>query len=247
MSLLNFKALTIDVVGTLIDCERGILDYLHAVVPHARVSDDEFLAAYRDARASPLARPFPDDLERVWQVLGNQFELPHEAACGFRASVAYWPAFADAEQSLQRLHRHFQLVAATDTQRWALGCFEHTLGMPFDFTLTREDTRYEKPDPRYFVALRDLLARHGITRADTLHVGHCQFRDIRVAQALDWRTCWIDRHARRWSCGVCWPVDKPVRADWRFATLRELADAVDDELAESRLRMALPLFADACA
>jgi putative hydrolase of the HAD superfamily len=235
------------VVGTLIDCERGILDYLHAAAPDAQVSDDEFLAACRDARASPLARPFPDDLERLWQVLAAQFDLPREAACGFRASVAYWPAFADAVQSLQRLHHHFQLVAATDTQRWALGCFEHTLGMPFDFTLTREDSRYEKPDPRYFVALRDMLTRHGIKRADTLHVGHCQFRDIRVAQALDWRTCWIDRRGSRRGCGVSWPVHKPVRADWHFATLRELADAVEEELAESRLRMALPLFADACA
>jgi putative hydrolase of the HAD superfamily len=35
MSLQNFKVLTFDVVGTLIDFERGMLTYLHSKVPGA--------------------------------------------------------------------------------------------------------------------------------------------------------------------------------------------------------------------
>jgi putative hydrolase of the HAD superfamily len=71
MSLLRFKALTLDVVGTLIDFERGMLDHLRQVAPTATVSDADFLAAYREARASPLALYYPDDLGRVWMDLAK--------------------------------------------------------------------------------------------------------------------------------------------------------------------------------
>ena len=52
MSLQQFKVLTFDVVGTLIDFERGMLDYLRAVAPQSSVSDDDFLAVYRKARSA---------------------------------------------------------------------------------------------------------------------------------------------------------------------------------------------------
>lgn len=73
----------------------------------------------------------------------------------------------------------FRLVAATNAQRWALSCFELTLGMPFDWTVSCDDTHHEKPDPRYFLSLRNLLAEHGVRQVDTLHVGRSQFHDIR--------------------------------------------------------------------
>ena len=64
MSLQDFKVLTFDVVGTLIDFEGGMLAYLRSAVPDTRVSEDEFLAAYRSARADGNAGLYPDDLER---------------------------------------------------------------------------------------------------------------------------------------------------------------------------------------
>lgn len=244
MSLLQFKALTFDVAGTLIDCRRGTLDYLHEVAPGANVSDREFLSAYREARASPLALCFPDDLERVWLELARRFGLPPQAAAGFRASVAYWPAFPDTRSALKRLGRHFKLVAATNAQRWALGCFEHTLDVPFDWTVTCDDTHHEKPDPRYFMWLKTMLAREGIRQSEILHVGQSQFHDIAVAQALGWHTCWIERYAGQQLHSACWVVDRPVRPDWHFESLRDLADAAEAEATQASRSMALPLFAD---
>lgn len=244
MSLLQFKVLTFDVAGTLIDCRRGVLDYLHEVAPGANVSDSDFLSAYREVRASPVALFFPDDLERVWVELAQRFGLPREAAAGFRDSVAYWPAFADTLAALERLSKHFRLVAATNAQRWAMGYFEHTLGAPFDWTVTCDDTHHEKPDPRYFAWLKVMLAREGIRQSEILHVGQSQFHDISVAQALGWRTCWIERYAGQQLHGTCWVVDKPVQPDWHFETLGDLADAVDAEATEERHCAPLLQFAD---
>ena len=66
MPLQNFKVLTFDVVGTLIDFEGGMLAYLHRAVPDAEISDNAFLAAYRRARASTDSGWYPNDLVRVW-------------------------------------------------------------------------------------------------------------------------------------------------------------------------------------
>jgi len=56
-SLLRFKALTFEVVGTLIDFERGMLNYLRQATPATRVSDNEFLDACRKARERRAASP----------------------------------------------------------------------------------------------------------------------------------------------------------------------------------------------
>ncbi|HSV81326.1 MAG TPA: hypothetical protein VLK85_19190 [Ramlibacter sp.] len=44
----------VDIVGTLIDFEKGMLDYLHLAAPQAKVTDDEFLSC--TASSSPSGR-----------------------------------------------------------------------------------------------------------------------------------------------------------------------------------------------
>lgn len=236
MSLLRFQALSIEVVGTLIDAERGMLDFLRRTAPGVRVADEDFLHACRIARASPLAGYFPDDLERVWTEVAHEFRLPRDAAAGFRDSVAQWPAFADAVAALKRLQRHYRLVAATHAQRWALEGFQRTLGVRFDAVVSSDDTEREKPDPRYFAHMKEMLSAHGITQSGTLHIGPSPFDDIRIPHALGWRTCWIER-PRAPDRDFRGTTERPTRPDWHFRALRQLADAVDAEAAQ-RQRMA---------
>jgi putative hydrolase of the HAD superfamily len=231
MSFLKFKALTFDVVGTLIDFERGMLNYLRLVAPQASISDDEFLAAYRNERAAPDALFYPDDLQRVWGKLAPKLGLPdtEQAAVGFRQCVAQFPAFPDSVEALKRLKKHFKLVATTNTQRWAVGNFERTLEMPFDITVTSTDTGCEKPDPGYFHWFRDMLAKQGIAQADILHVAQSQYHDIGVAKSLGFKTCWIERRAGMKGFGGTKAVERITQPDWHYTTLAQLADAVEAE------------------
>ena len=66
MPLQHFKVLSFDVVGTLIDFERGMLDYVHQVAPATTVDDDAFLAAYRLARGSADATWYLE--AKFWRV-----------------------------------------------------------------------------------------------------------------------------------------------------------------------------------
>jgi putative hydrolase of the HAD superfamily len=229
MSLQDFKVLTFDVVGTLIDFEGGMLAYLRAAVPGTPVTDDAFLAAYRKARADGKTGWYPDDLERCWHVIAPGLGLPDTDALaqGLRVSVANWRAFPDSVAALKRLRKHFKLVTMTNAQTWALAHFAKTLEQPFDLLLSCDDAMCEKPDPRYFAYARGRFeGAWGYKQADNLHVAQSQYHDIGVSKRLGITTCWIERrHGQKGSGGTL--ESEHTRPDYHFHTLAELADAVE--------------------
>src|SRR5262249_26967515 len=135
MALQKFKAMTFDVVGTLIDFERGMIEYIRGAVPEAAaVTDDAILDSYRHLRAAPSAQWYPDDLVRVYGDMARELKLPTKAGAaeGFPESVKQWPAFPDSAAALKRLRARYRLVAMTNARRWALAHMARTLGEPFD-------------------------------------------------------------------------------------------------------------------
>ncbi|GAB3625866.1 haloacid dehalogenase, type II [Pandoraea terrae] len=229
MALKDFKVVTFDVVGTLIDFEGGMLAYLRRAVPDSTVTDEAFLAAYRAARADGNTGAYPDDLERCWHVIAPSLALPDSDALakGLRDSVAAWPAFPDSVEALQRLRKHFKLVTMTNAQTWALKQFSETLGEPFDMLLSCDDALCEKPDPQYFAYARGRYEGvWGFTQADNLHVAQSQYHDIGVSKRLGITTCWIERRHGKASSGGTIESAHTV-PDYHFHTLAQLADAVE--------------------
>ncbi|HWK47994.1 MAG TPA: HAD-IA family hydrolase [Stellaceae bacterium] len=231
------KVLTFDVVGTLIDFERGMLDYIRAACgpAAAAMDDDTFLAEYRRTRGQPKTHRFPDDLARGYREFAPVLGLPVDDAIaqGFAQSVRNWPAFPDSVAALKRLGKRYKLVAMTNAQRWALDFMEETLGRPFHDTVTVDDALCEKPDPKFFAFTRGRLSRDGFAQDDILHVAQSQYHDIGVARSLGYTVCWIERRQGQNGFGGTLPVASMTTPDYHFATLAELAD-----LAESgELRM----------
>ena len=231
MSFNQFKALSFDVVGTLIDFERGMLNYLRETAPEADVTDNAFLEAYRNSRGSENSTWYPDDLVRVWKDAAKLFGLPdsQSVAEGFRDSIKIWPAFDDSVEALKRLHARYKLVAMTNTQRWALKYFEQTLDHPFDDLVGSDDARCEKPDPQFFAFTRGRLSMQGITLDETLHVAQSQYHDIGVARKLGYTVCWIERRHNQEGFGGTKVVAQLTKPDYHFHSLAELADAVEAE------------------
>jgi putative hydrolase of the HAD superfamily len=230
MSLKRFKAMTFDVVGTLIDFERGMINFIRSVDRNGagRLDDERILNSYRQHRGNTPTKWFPDDLVRVYLAMAPELGLPakSEHAEGFRDSIRDWPAFADSVEALQRLRQRFRLVAMTNAQRWSLEHMARTLGNPFHDTVTVDEARCEKPEPVFFGFARGRLSVEAIVLEDILHVAQSQYHDIGVARRLGYTVCWIER--RR---GLKGPggtlASEHTRPDYHFATLRELADAVD--------------------
>jgi len=237
MDLAQFRYLTFDVVGTLIDFEDGIVTSLSEIaVESGRVVDGEHaLGLYRAARYASDADRFPDDLVRVYGVIAPQLGLPQGTALGerFRNSATGWKAFPDSASAMSRLARSHKLVAMTNARRWALDHFERELGSPFYATFTVDDTGTEKPDPAFFTQVLDFVERDGGAKSEILHVAQSQYHDIGVARKLGIANCWIERrHAQQGYGGTIAPSEF-TKPDFHFRSLAELADAVDRVSASS--------------
>lgn len=234
MRFSGFKVLTFDVVGTLIDFERGIIDYVRDTAGDAirDIDDETLLAIYRRSRASAGKRDrYPDDLERTWHELARELSLPEipGAARGLVESVERWPAFDDSVAALKRLRRHFKLIAMTNARQWALEHMSRTLGHPFDDRVTVDDVRFEKPDPQFFAFARGRLSTRGLLFEDILHVAQSQYHDIGVAKRLGYSVAWIERrHAQPGSGGTL--ESEHTEPTFHFHSLAELADAIEAEL-----------------
>ncbi len=212
---MTVRALTFDVVGTLIDFETGLL---RAARPP---SDEEFLAAFGEAEGEQQRRtptmPFPAMLDPISERLGLPSSL--------RDSIADWPAFDDAPAALEALGRRYRLVALTNSDRAATAAMSRTLGEPFDDVVTAEDVGVNKPDPQVFAWCLGWLSASGIGRHEVLHVAQSQFHDIATARRLGIATCWVERRRGRDGSGAT-PSSSITEPDRHVGTLAELAAAL---------------------
>ncbi len=235
MALTERKVMTFDVVGTLIDFETGILDYIRSKAEAAGVdpTDRQILEAYargedRQHHETPRL-PFPSMMAPIYRDMAASLGLPsgEDDARNFRLSIPRWPAFPDSVAALKHLRRRFYLVAMTNSDNWALSHFAKTLDQPFDDLVTAEMVGWNKPDPQVFAFVRGRLSKEGYAFDDILHVAQSQYHDIEVAMRLGYQTCWIERRMGKEGAGGTPVSGDYVKPHYHFATLAQLADAVD--------------------
>jgi putative hydrolase of the HAD superfamily len=232
-SFADFKYLSFDVVGTLIDFESGLTTCLQKIgAEHGVDVDGEAaLALYRKARYLPEVGLFPDDLVRVYLVIAADLGLPTERKFGeqLRESAKSWKAFPDSVEALARLGKRYKLIAMTNAQRWAFECFAQELGNPFYKGFTADDTGTEKPDPAFFDHVFDFVQSEGNTKDDILHVAQSQYHDIGISRKLGMTNCWIERrHAQKGYGGTIEP-ENFTTPDFHFTSMAALADAVEEK------------------
>jgi 2-haloacid dehalogenase len=236
VNLVDFRALSFDCYGTLIDWEAGIAAVLG---PWARerglaLDDEALLAAYSDhevrAEAEHPEELYPDILRRSFAGLGRQLgaEVTEEDARRLSASVPEWPAFGDSHDALVSLGRRYQLIILSNIDRASFaGTNRLQLATTFDCVVTAQDVGSYKPSPRNFDALLENAARLGIADGQLLHVAQSLFHDHVPAQRAGLPTVWINRRHDRpgWGATPAPPVD--VTPDWEFPSMEAFARAVD--------------------
>lgn len=225
----EFRYMSFDVVGTLIDFEGGLVGSLTEICRDHGIdlNADQALDLYRSARYMPGVGHFPDDLARVYKVIAPELGLPATDALAqrLRNSVPGWKAFADSAAAMARLKTKYRLIAMTNAQRWAFDHFNAALGSPFHASFTVDDTGIEKPDPAFFEQVFAFVATEGASKDDILHVAQSQYHDIGVSRDLGMTNCWIQRrHAQKGYGGTIEPKEF-TRPDYHFTSMEELATA----------------------
>lgn len=232
MSFRDFKVLTFDVVGTLIDFETGILRAVRRISGRtpAELDDDRIFEAYKRGRDAHHERS-SEVAGLVYLHLAKELGIPagSEAADAFQLEVLRWPAFPDSAAALKRLRTRFRLVAMTNADRSAFSFYSHTLGNPFHDSVTADEARCAKPDPQFFAFNRGRQSALGYQQEEILHVAQSQHHDIGIARSLGYKVCWIERRQGQKGFGGTPAVATLTKPDFHFSTLKALADAVDAE------------------
>ena len=239
MRIKDFKVLTFDCYGTLIDWESGILaglkpltDRLEREISRDRVLESHAYHESRQQSSTPGMR-YADLLATVYRRLAEEWGKPAawDECVAYGESVRNWPAFSDSAAALQYLKRHFRLVILSNVDNTSFAASHEKLGVEFDAIFTAEDIGSYKPAKRKFEYTLRNLGRAGFAKADVLHVAESMFHDHAPANELGIRNCWIYRRRAKEGFGATVKPEAMPSYDFVFDSMQQLAEAHAKECA----------------
>ncbi len=239
MKLTDFKALTFDVYGTLIDWESGMVAGLKPLTDRApqSLTGDQILEAHAfhesTTQAQTPGKIYSQLLATVYRRLAEEWNVEVDwAEClTYGASVEHWPAFPDSAEALAYLKQHYKLIVLSNVDNASFAHSNAKLGVTFDGVYTAEDVGAYKPSERNFEYMLTNLARLGICQQHILHTAESMFHDHAPANRHGLANCWIYRRHDQEGFGATMnPGDMP-KVDFTFNSMADLAAAHRAELA----------------
>jgi 2-haloalkanoic acid dehalogenase type II len=247
----DYKVLSFDIYGTLIDWESGIYSALlpllsslpathtrhpsHHTPAHTRAF---ILTAYTqlelEIQAQQPTLSYPSVLAAVYKRLAEQLDITptEDEASAFGATIGTWPAFPDTVAAMQTLGKHYKLVVLSNVDK---ASFSRTLsgpldGVKFDAIYTAEDIGSYKPDPRNLnYMIEHVATEFGAKKEEILKVAqslqhdHIPARKVGLSPGI-----WIMRRGGESAMGGSWEeVKDQVSLGGKFGTLGQFAEVVE--------------------
>ena len=231
MKLKDFRVLTFDCYGTLIDWESGILAGLKPLTGRLdrEISENEILESHawhesRQQRTTPGMR-YADLLATVYRRLAEEWGKPAawDECIAYGETVRDWAAFPDSVAALRYLKENFRLVILSNVDNASFAASNEKLGVEFDAVFTAQDIGSYKPAKRNFEYMLSSLARAGFAKADILHVAESLYHDHVPANELAIRSCRIYRRRGKEGFGAAANPQTMPSCDFVFDNMQEFA------------------------
>lgn len=240
MKLTDYKALTFDVYGTLIDWESGMvagLAPLTGMTDKALARNDILEAHARHESFQQLQTPamrYRDLLAVVYRRLAEEWgvRVSWSECVAYGESVRDWPAFPDSQEALRYLKRHFKLVVLSNVDNESFSFSRERLGVDFDAVYTAEDVGAYKPSDRNFEYMLDRISTIGVAKERILHTAESMFHDHAPANRFGLASCHIYRRHDQAGFGATMTPQEAPTYQFRFNSMLDMAAAVQKELAE---------------
>ena len=239
MKLSDFKVLTFDTYGTLIDWETGIYNALKPLISKttSEMNRDEILETFAKVESAQQAETpamiYSELLSIVYRTLAKQWKvnIGDDEALTFGQSVKDWPAFIDSPSSLQYLKKYFRLLTLTNCDRESYKGSNARLDIEFDAIYTAQDVGSYKPDPRNFEFMLEHLQKDfEIEKNQVLHTAQSIFHDHVQAKEFGLATAWIDRRHDVNGWGATAAPLKLVTTDFKFNSMADMVKAHQESL-----------------
>jgi len=233
MKLTDFKALTFDCYGTLIDWETGMVEGLKTLTSRVEgdLSRNDILEAHARHESSQQswtpAMRYQELLPIVYKRLAEEWgvSITPDECSAYGRSVKNWPAFPDSVEALRYLKQHYKLVILSNVDNDSFEGSNNRLQVEFDAIYTAEDVGSYKPSARNFDYMLEKLKPLGIEKADILHTAESMFHDHGPANSYGLASCWIYRRHDKDGFGATMnPGDMPS-FNFRFNSMSDLVIA----------------------
>ena len=239
MKLSDFKMLTFDTYGTLIDWESGIYNALEPLLDKLplRLDRDEVLELFAQFEMqqqaetptqvySSLLAEVSKSIAKKWQI-----KLSDEEAATFGRSVKHWPAFEDSAASLQYLRQHYLMVTLTNCDRISYMGSNSRLEIEWDAIYTAQDVGCYKPKLRNFDYMFEHARRDlGVLPHEILHVAQSLTHDMVPATSMGMTKVWINRRHNVDGHGATAPPEGEYSIEWEFNSMSYFVSAHQQEI-----------------
>ena len=233
MKLRDFKVLTFDCYGTLIDWESGMIAGLAPLTDRLdqELTRNQILEAHARYESSQQrqtpAKHYQSILSTVYRRLAEEWgiSVSWDECVHYGYSVKDWPAFPDSADALQYLKQHYKLMILSNVDNESFAASNEKLGIEFDAVYTAEDVGNYKPADANFEYMLTTLKSLGIGKSDILHTAESMFHDHGPANRHGLTSCWIYRRHVQEGFGATMPMDKLPPYDFRFNSMAEMIEA----------------------
>ncbi len=232
MRLTDFKVLSFDCYGTLIDWESGMIEALQPLTSKAPgISRDVVLETHARHEASQQiftpSKSYRELLPVVYKRMAEEWGITvsWDDCLAYGQSVGNWPAFPDSAEALAYLKKHYKLVILSNVDNSSFALSNRRLGVTFDAVITAEDVGSYKPALRNFEYMLEKLGGMGLGKKDFLHTAESLFHDHGPANAMEMASCWIFRRHDKTGSGATVPLPIRPKTDFKFLSMAQLVEA----------------------
>jgi len=201
----QYKVLTYDCYGTLIDWESGILSVLKPVLSNhnKNLSDKKILDLFAEIEQGVQKEgeyiKYRGVLRKVMQRFGNRLGFTPSASelnC-LVDSLKDWLPFPDTVQALKTMKKKYKLSVISNIDDDLFALTARHLQVEFDWIITAEQVKSYKPSLSNF---EYAIEKIGVPLDRILHVAQSIYHDIIPAKTMGLSAVWVNRRGQKEEC-----------------------------------------------
>ena len=201
LNFAQYRLVSFDCYGTLIDWETGIFSALRPILAaHGKtIADAELLRLYAELESEAQQgefHPYREVLQSVVRGFGKHlgFNPTDSQIRSLPESLASWTPFPDTIAALGKLKQRYKLAVISNVDDDLFAPTARRLQIPFDYVITAQQARAYKPSLQMF---KPAQQRTGVAPGQWLHVAQSVYHDVIPARSLGISTVWVKKKKNR--------------------------------------------------